>query len=187
MGIAPDIIVPRCDAPIAEDIPHKIALFCNVKPDCVIENLTVPVLYEAPNMLERSHFSDIVCRELNLSLPWPADLSEWNEMLQRIKNARRRVRIALVGKYVQLHDAYLSVAEALRHGGYENGVEVDIQWVDAEQVTPDTVAERWEAPEGSWFPVVLETVALKGKSLPPNMPGKTDAPYLGICLACRRR
>lgn len=84
MGIAPDIIVPRCDAPIAEDIRHKIALFCNVKPDCVIENLTVPVLYEAPNMLERSHFSDIVCRELNLSCP-PADLSEWNEMLQRIK------------------------------------------------------------------------------------------------------
>ena len=140
MGIAPDMIVPRCDAPITEEIRHKIALFCNVKPDCVIENLTVPVLYEAPNMLEKSHFSDIVCRELNLSCP-PADLSEWNEMLLRIKHAKRRVRIALVGKYVQLHDAYLSVAEALRHGGYENGVDVDIQWVDAEQVTPDTAGE----------------------------------------------
>ena len=109
----------------------KIALFCNVKPDCVIENLTMPILYQAPVMLEEHHFSDIVCRELNLNdLPAP-DMTEWNEMLARIENRSRTVRIALVGKYVRLHDAYLSVAEALRHGGFENSAQVDIDWVDS--------------------------------------------------------
>ena len=181
MGIAPDMIVPRCDAPITEEIRHKIALFCNVKPDCVIENLTVPVLYEAPNMLEKSHFSDIVCRELNLSCP-PADLSEWNEMLLRIKHAKRRVRIALVGKYVQLHDAYLSVAEALRHGGYENGVDVDIQWVDAEQVTPETVGELLGGAGGILVPGGFGDRGIEGKIAAAQYARKMDIPYLGICL-----
>ena len=109
MGINPNIIVLRCDEPLEESIFKKISLFCNVKPDCVIENRTLPVLYEAPIMLENSNFSDIVCRELNIDAPSP-DLTEWNEMLNRIKNRNSSVTIGLVGKYVQLHDAYLSVA-----------------------------------------------------------------------------
>ncbi len=181
MGIVPDMIVPRCDAPLTEEIRHKIALFCNVKPDCVIENLTVPVLYEAPNMLEKSHFSDIVCRELGLSCP-PADLGEWNQMLQRIKNAKRKVRIALVGKYVQLHDAYLSVAEALRHGGYENGVDVDIQWVDAEQVTPETAAELLGGAGGILVPGGFGDRGIEGKIAAAQYAREMDVPYLGICL-----
>ena len=124
LGINPDILVLRCDEPLEESIFKKIAMFCNVKPDCVIENITLPVLYEAPMMLEKNNFSDIVCRELGISLP-AGDMSEWESMLERIKNSTKTVRIALVGKYVQLHDAYLSVAEALRHAGYENSAVVD--------------------------------------------------------------
>ena len=101
-------------------------MLCNVKPDCVIENLTLPVLYQAPIMLEENHLSEIVCRELNLNLP-PANLGEWNEMLKRINQRDKTVRIAVVGKYVKLHDAYLSVAEALHHGGYENGHVLGLQ------------------------------------------------------------
>ena len=117
MGIKPDIIVLRTDEPITdESIFQKIALFCNVRPDCVIENLTIPVLYEAPLMLEQHHFSDIVCRELHLEAP-PPDLSEWTALVRQIRAPKETVRVALVGKYVKLHDAYLSVMEALRHGG----------------------------------------------------------------------
>ena len=116
MGIHPDIIVLRCDEPLESAIFQKIALFCNVRHDCVIENRTLDCLYEAPLMLERAGFSDAVCRGLGLSCPAP-DLREWEAMVEKIKAARREVTIALVGKYVQLQDAYLSVAEALRHAG----------------------------------------------------------------------
>ena len=114
MGIHPDIIVLRCDEPLEASIFRKISLFCNVKPDCVIENITLPVLYEAPLMLEKSHLSDLVCRELSLDTPAP-DLHEWEALIERIKHREHAVEIGLVGKYVALHDAYLSVAEALHH------------------------------------------------------------------------
>jgi CTP synthase len=120
MGISPDIIVTRSDEPIEDDVIQKISLFCNVKPDCVIENQTVPILYEVPMMLEERNFSEIVCRELSLPLN-PCDMKEWTHMLSRIRARDKAVRIAIVGKYVKLHDAYLSVAEALNHAGYENG------------------------------------------------------------------
>ena len=111
MGVKPDIIILRCDEPLEDSIFQKIAMFCNVKPDCVIENITLPELYEAPIMLEKSNFSAIVCRELGINAP-EIDLSDWNAMLDRIHSRSRKVTIGLVGKYVQLHDAYLSVAEA---------------------------------------------------------------------------
>ena len=116
-GISPDIIVCRCDRPMEPEVRRKISLFCNVSPDCVIQNLTLPVLYQAPVMLEQQHLSDIVCHRLGLTPP-PADLEEWQQMLQRMEHQDRQVEVALVGKYVQLHDAYLSVAEALRHVGW---------------------------------------------------------------------
>ena len=113
MGISPDIIVLRCDEELEESIFRKIALFCNVKPDCVIQNLTIPVLYEAPVMLEKNHFSQIVCRELGINAPEP-DMTEWTDDAREDKEPPAiRVTIGLVGKYVRLHDAYLSVAEAL--------------------------------------------------------------------------
>ncbi|MBR3361335.1 MAG: CTP synthase, partial [Lachnospiraceae bacterium] len=132
MGINPDIIVLRCDKPLEESIFQKIALFCNVKQDCVIENITVPNLYEAPLMLEKSNFSEVVCRELQLDAPKP-DLSEWEEMVARINGQRTHcVEIGLVGKYVGLHDAYLSVAEALHHAGFYHNVHINIHWIDSE-------------------------------------------------------
>lgn len=117
MGIHPNIIVLRCDEPLEESIYRKISLFCNVSADCVIENRTLPNLYEAPLMLERSRFSEVVCRELGIDAP-PPDLREWADMVERSRSAEKNVRIGLVGKYVALHDAYLSVAEALRHAAF---------------------------------------------------------------------
>ena len=128
MGVRPDIIVLRCDEPLEEAIFKKIALFCNVKPDCVIENLTLPNLYEAPLMLEKANFSAVVCRELGLNTPEP-DLGEWRQMVERIGERSRFVKIGLVGKYTELHDAYLSVAEALRHVGYHHRAQVEIHFL----------------------------------------------------------
>ena len=142
LGIAPDVIILRADEPITDTgIFEKIAGFCNVRRDCVIENLTLPVLYEAPLMLEKAHLSDIVCRELDIECGKP-DLSDWEHMIERIKNRERVVRIGLVGKYVELHDAYLSVAEALHHAGYYQNTKVDIEWLDSEDITEENVSEK---------------------------------------------
>ena len=182
MGIFPDIIVTRSDEPIDKEIKDKIALFCNVKPDCVIENLTMPILYQAPVMLEEHHFSDIVCRELNLNdLPAP-DMTEWNEMLARIENRTRTVRIALVGKYVRLHDAYLSVAEALRHGGFENSAQVDIDWVDSELLTSYNVDNYLHGADGIIVPGGFGDRGVAGMILAVQDARENDIPYFGICL-----
>ena len=182
MGIFPDIIVTRSDEPIDKEIKDKIALFCNVKPDCVIENLTMPILYQAPVMLEEHHFSDIVCRELNLNdLPAP-DMTEWNEMLARIENRSRTVRIALVGKYVRLHDAYLSVAEALRHGGFENSAQVDIDWVDSELLTSYNVDDYLHGADGIIVPGGFGDRGVAGMILAGQYARENDIPYFGICL-----
>ena len=125
MGINPDIIVLRCDEPLEESIFKKISMFCNVKEDCVIENRTLGSLYECPLMLEEANFSGVVCRELGINTPEP-DLTEWKNMVANINSRNTNVRIGLVGKYVQLHDAYLSVAEALAHAGFHLNAHVDI-------------------------------------------------------------
>ena len=181
MGIAPDIIVTRADLPLPEDIKHKIAMFCNVKSDCVIENLTLPLLYEAPVMLEKAYLSSIVCRELSL----PAnkiDLSEWDAMLERAKNRSRTVKIALCGKYVRLHDAYLSVAEALTHAGYENGAKVEIDWVDSEKLTPEGIAKQLAGVDGVLVPGGFGGRGIEGKILAAQYARESGVPYLGICL-----
>ncbi len=181
MGISPNIIVLRCDEPLEENIFKKISLFCNVKPDCVIENMTIPVLYEAPIMLEKSHFSDIVCRELGIWAHSP-DLSDWNQMLDRIKNRTKTVTIGLVGKYVQLHDAYLSVAEALRHAGYVFGTRVQIQWIDSETVTPENVTEVLGDCNGLLVPGGFGNRGIEGKIATAHYARTNNIPYLGICL-----
>ena len=135
MGINPGIIVLRSDRPLEEDVFRKISLFCNVREDCVIENRTLPNLYEAPLMLEASGFSEVVCRELHIEAPEP-DLSDWTAMVERIHSRSEEVHIGLVGKYVKLHDAYLSVAEAMNHAGYEENTFVKIHWIDSEGSTP---------------------------------------------------
>ena len=181
MGINPNIIVLRCDEPLEDNIFKKISLFCNVKPDCVIENITIPVLYEAPIMLEKNHFSDIVCRELGINTLEP-DLTDWNEMLERIKNRNKKVTIGLVGKYVQLHDAYLSVAEALRHAGYVYGARVQIKWIDSETITNDNVAETLAGCDGLLVPGGFGNRGIEGKIATAHYARTNNVPYLGICL-----
>lgn len=181
MGIAPDIIVMRCDEPVDASIRQKISLFCNVKPDCVIENITLPVLYEAPLMLEKNHFSDIVCRELHIHAPAP-DMEKWEKMIERIHNRPKIAKIAIVGKYVKLHDAYLSVAEALRHAGYEASARIEIEWVDSEKVTLENAVEIFKGVQGILIPGGFGNRGIEGKICSAKYARENNIPYLGICL-----
>ena len=181
LGIKPDIIVLRADEKLEESIFKKIALFCNVKPDCVIENITIPVLYEAPLMLEAHHFSDIVCRELGIEAPAP-DLADWKALVDKIHSAERTVTIGLVGKYVQLHDAYLSVAEALRHAGYAYGTNIEIEWIDSETINEQTVESLLSGCDGVIVPGGFGNRGIEGKILTAAYCRTHNLPYLGICL-----
>ena len=181
MGICPDIIVLRCDEPLEESIFRKISLFCNVKPDCVIENITLPNLYEAPLMLEKSNFSSIVCRELGIQAP-ASDMHEWTEMVHRMEHPEKEVHIGLVGKYVALHDAYLSVAEALRHAGFAQSAQVHISWIDSETITPETVAEKLAGQDGIIIPGGFGDRGVEGMILAARYAREQDIPLFGICL-----
>jgi len=181
MGITPNIIVLRCDEPVDISIIQKISLFCNVKPDCVIENITIPVLYEAPLMLEKGNFSSVVCRELDLKTKEP-DMTEWVQMINRINSRSETVEIALVGKYVKLHDAYLSVAEALRHAGYENSSRIKIEWIDSETVTYENAKELFAECNGILVPGGFGNRGIEGMIAAANYARVNNIPYLGICL-----
>ena len=181
MGVKPDIIVLRCDEPLEESIFKKISMFCNVKPDCVIENITLPNLYEAPLMLERANFSSVVCRELGITVP-ESDLTEWAIMVERIKARQHCVDIGLVGKYVALHDAYLSVAEALRHAGYERSTHVRIHWIDSEAITPGNVDEMLAGLDGILVPGGFGGRGIEGMILAARYAREKCIPYFGICL-----
>ena len=181
MGIHPDIIVLRCNEPLEKMILQKIAMFCNVRPDCVFENRTLPVLYEAPLMLEEQGFSGIVCRELGLTTQEP-DLKDWKAMVERVKSAKAQLTIGLVGKYVQLHDAYLSVAEALRHAAYAEGAEVNIQWIDSETVTEGTVRSLLSPCDGIIVPGGFGSRGIEGMITTAAYARQNKVPYLGLCL-----
>ena len=164
-----------------EDVKAKIAMFCNVEPECCIENMTLPVLYECPIMLEESRFSEIVCKRLKLD-PRVIDLTEWNKMLQRIAARDKKVKIALCGKYVQLHDAYLSVAEALAHAGYENAAKIDIQWIDTEVIEKGNLKKIFGGVDGILVPGGFGGRGVEGKILAAKYARENNIPYLGICL-----
>ena len=181
MGIHPDIIVLRCDEPLEPEIFRKIALFCNVTEDCVIENRTLSCLYEAPLMLEKAGFSAVVCRRLGLDCPEP-DMAEWERMVEKVKHPRREVVIGLVGKYTQLQDAYLSVAEALRHAGYLNDAHVTIRWIDSETLTEDNVADTLSSVSGVLVPGGFGDRGVEGMILAARYAREQGLPYLGICL-----
>ena len=181
MGICPDIIVLRCDEPLEESIFKKISMFCNVKLDCVIENITLPYLYEAPLMLEKANFSKVVCRELGIEVKEP-ELSEWIDMVSRIKNREKEVHIALVGKYVQLHDAYLSVAEAMRHAGYTLNTHIRIHWVDSETLNQENCEETFSCIDGIIVPGGFGERGISGMILSAQFARERNIPYLGICL-----
>ncbi len=181
MGINPDIIVLRCDEPLEEDIFRKISLFCNVKQDCVIENMTIPVLYEAPLMLEMQNFSSVVLRELGIDAPVP-DLKEWEDMVKSIKDRKHTVRIGLVGKYVKLHDAYLSVSEALKHAGYSFNAFVDIEWIDSESLDEVNYKSVLSNVDGIIVPGGFGGRGIEGMILAAKYARENGVPYLGICL-----
>jgi CTP synthase len=181
MGIAPDIIIARADEPLSSGIKEKISLFCNVKPDCVIENTTVSSLYEAPLMLCQNGLDDIVCRELNLDAPKP-DLSEWKMMAQKIAARKKTASIAIVGKYVDLHDAYLSIIECLNHAGFETEANVNIRWVDSEDVTEQSASAILGGIDGMIVPGGFGDRGIEGKIAACRYARENDIPYLGICL-----
>ncbi len=181
LGIRPDIIVLRCDQPLESSIFKKIALFCNVDRECVIENQTLPNLYEAPLMLESSNFSSVVLKKLGLEAPNP-DLREWEALVKRIRLSKKEVHIGLVGKYVQLHDAYLSVAEALRHAGYSLEADVKIEWIDSETITKETVSEKLCKLNGILVPGGFGSRGIEGMILACQYARENNVPYFGICL-----
>ncbi len=180
-GVRPDIILARCDGHLPDDVKLKISHFCNVRPECVIENTTVDDLYEAPIMLEKQNFSRIVCNKLKIDSTI-INLDDWNRMLGRIHSRQREVTVALVGKYVRLHDAYLSVVEALKHGGYENAAHVRIKWIDSEDVTEENRKELFADADGILVPGGFGHRGIEGKILACEYARENDIPYLGLCL-----
>ena len=181
LGIQPDVIMCRSDKPIPRDILEKISLFCNIPVENAIPNLTADLLYEVPLMLEREGLADVVVRRLGLICHMP-DLTEWATMVHRAKHPKGAVTIALVGKYVALHDAYLSVAEALTHGGIENDVKVDIRWVDSETVTDANAGELLAGCAGVLVPGGFGSRGVEGKIAAIRYARENKVPFLGICL-----
>ena len=182
MGIHPDVIVLRSDEPIEDpSIFQKVAMFCNVQPECVIENRTLDTLYACPLMLEEEGFSAVVCRRLGLEVPEP-DLQDWRSMVESIHSLHKKVTVALVGKYVQLHDAYLSVMEALHHAGYALGTEVDIRWIDSETVTENNRDALLSDVDGILVPGGFGNRGIEGKILACRYAREKGVPYLGLCL-----
>ncbi len=181
LGIQPDVIMCRSDEKIPKDILEKISLFCNIPVENAIPNLTADVLYEVPLMLEREGLTDVVVRRLGLICHMP-DLTEWATMVYRAKNPKGTVKIALVGKYVGLHDAYLSVVEALTHGGIENERKVDIQWVDSETVTDENVSVVLRGCHGVLVPGGFGDRGIEGKISAIRYAREHKVPFLGICL-----
>ena len=181
IGIQPDILVCRSDDPITDEIRRKISLFCNVEPECVIQNLTAPSLYQVPLYLEKEGLDTIVCRKLGLDTP-PADLTEWRQLAAREASASGCVRIALVGKYVTLHDAYLSVVEALNHAGTENGVKIKIKWVNSENLTDDNTADYLSDCQGIIVPGGFGDRGIEGMICAARYARENKIPYFGICL-----
>lgn len=181
MGIWPDILVCRSDYPIDEAMKEKMALFCNVKKEHILQNLDAKSLYEVPLMMEKEHLAQAVCDCLKLDCPEP-DLGEWEKLAYDFHNPKHKVTIGLVGKYIELHDAYLSVVEALKHGGIANQTEVNIKWIDSEKVTENTAVELFDDLDGMIVPGGFGTRGIEGKVLAAKYAREHGLPYLGICL-----
>ena len=180
-GILPDIIIARCDKPIPEAVLDKIQLFCNVQKECVIQNITLDSLYEVPLMLEKQEMAQRVLEHLHLSCNEP-DLDDWKKLCDRIVNLKSEVNIALVGKYVQFHDAYLSVSEALIHAGFDNNVKVKIHWIDSESVKPEEFDHVFKDIQGIILPGGFGHRGIQGMIDIATYAYDHKIPYFGICL-----
>lgn len=181
MGIQPDIIVCRSEHPLDQGIKDKIALFCNVPNSHVLQNLDVKYLYEAPLAMEKEHLAEVACECLHLDCPEP-DLTDWKKMVDDLYAATHEVTIALVGKYTQLHDAYISVVEALKHGGIPQHTTVNIRWVDSEQVNADNVAEILNGVDGVLVPGGFGDRGIEGMIDAIHYARTNNIPFLGLCL-----
>ena len=181
LGIQPDILVCRTDSPLPDDVRHKIALFCNVEPECVIPNVTASTLYEVPLLLEDAGLCREVCRKLGFDCGEP-DMKAWTALVEKIKHAHKQVTIALVGKYTGLHDAYLSVVESLFHAGTACDAQVTIQWVDSETLTAENVASVLGGCTGVLVPGGFGDRGIEGMILAAQYARENGVPYLGICL-----
>ncbi len=183
IGIHPDIIVCRTEHPLTDDIRKKIALFCNVEPKCVIENGDCDILYAVPMMLEEQKLAEVACEKLGLDCPKP-DLEDWKQMLHALRHPHQTVKIGMVGKYVELHDSYISVNEALKHGGIESRSAVDIHWIDSESLEGDDadVEAILGEMDGILVPGGFGSRGIEGKIIAANYARTHNIPYLGICL-----
>ena len=181
IGIQPDIIVCRTEKELNNDIKAKIGLFCNIQGDSVIQNLDAEDLYEVPLMLHDEGLDNLVCEKLHLGCK-DIDNSEWINMVNKIKNLKNTVTIALVGKYVELHDAYISVVEALNHGGYANDSKIEIKWVNAEEIETGDVNEILKGVDGVLVPGGFGDRGIEGKISAIQWARENKKPFLGICL-----
>lgn len=181
MGIQPDIIVCRSERPLDQHLKDKISLFCNIPNNHVLQNLDVDVLYEAPLAMESEHLAEVACECLKLDCPVP-DLKEWTEMVTKAKNLNKDVNIALVGKYISLHDAYISVVESLKHAGISNDADVHIQWVDSETVTDENAAEIFANVSGILVPGGFGSRGIEGKISAIKYARENNVPFFGLCL-----
>ncbi len=180
-GIQPDILVCRTEIGLTEDLKNKIALFCNVPKKCVFENKTLKVLYDVPLALEEQGLADVVCERFGFGTIRP-DLREWKELSKNLSCPKSTTIIALVGKYVALHDAYLSVVESLTHAGAYNSTKISIKWVEADEVTDETAEEMFADVDGILVPGGFGTRGTEGKITAARYAREKKIPYLGICL-----
>lgn len=181
MGIQPDVIVCRSEYALEQSLRDKIALFCNVPNNCVLQNLDVEYLYEAPLAMEKENLAGVVLNCLKLDCPEP-DLADWEDMVKELHTQKHEVTIALVGKYIQLHDAYISVVEALKHGGIFNNTTVNIKWVDSETVSNSNVDEILGDCNGILVPGGFGDRGIDGKIAAIEYARKKQIPFLGLCL-----
>lgn len=181
MGIRPDIIVCRSEQPLNDGIKDKIALFCNVPSTHVLQNLDVEYLYEAPLAMEKENLAQVVCDCLHLECPKP-DLSDWENMVCALKHPTQNIKVALVGKYIQLHDAYISVVEALKHGGIAHKSTVEIKWIDSELINDDNVSDLLNDVDGIIVPGGFGSRGVEGKISTIKYARTNNIPFLGLCL-----
>ena len=181
MGIWPDILVCRSEHPLEDGLKEKIALFCNVPVSHVLQNLDVEYLYEAPLAMEEEHLAQVACECLNLPCPEP-DLDDWKAMVEALRHPTKDVPVALVGKYIQLHDAYISVVEALKHGGIAEHATVHIKWIDSEQLNEENVDEMLGDVSGILVPGGFGGRGIDGKIVAIHYARTHKIPFLGLCL-----
>lgn len=181
LGIQPNILVVRAEQPVSQGTKNKLAQFCDVAPEAVVESLDVDTLYSIPLNLQKQKMDQIVCDQLKIDAP-EADMTTWKALEEKVLNLKKTVRIALVGKYVELPDAYLSVVEALKHAGFTDDTDIDIDWVRASDITEDNVAERLKDADGILVPGGFGDRGIEGKIEAIRYAREKDVPFLGICL-----